>query len=163
MKSSVYLALAAFLLSSVAIGCKTNRFVEPAPTLAQMCADSFPCGDTIIYVQVDVPVEVEKLDTFTVHRVETVYLPGDSIRTYLTVPGRNIVIRKTVMVPAQIDSALRVAHRELEEAYVKAIRDLRSCQDRAKDKGQAPEQTNWLTWVIAGAFLGLVLIVLVKK
>lgn len=143
---------------AVALPACNRKFASPPPpTLAQICSDSFPCGDTLIFVEVEVPVEVPGFDTVFSHILDTAFLAGDTVLVPVSVPGHRTVIIRRVMVPAQIDSALRVAYEQLGEAYQKSIADLRACQAAKKNKPTGGRGYGLSYWLIVAALLAVIL------
>ena len=138
--------------------CSSTKFVAPEQTLAQICADSFPCKDSLVFIE----VQVESPSDTIVRVVATDCPPSDSITTIYTVdtllmPGKTFTVKKTVMVPNAIDSALRVAYHDLQTQYQKSIQDLKDCQSRTKEK--AKPRSDWKVWLMA---IGLLLIVVIQ-
>lgn len=151
-----------FLLIIVsAFGCGAPKFVPEQKTLAQQCAETYPCVDTIQTVLVEVEVPVPGLDT--VIRDTTPCLDSVAyVEKILKVPGRTTYIQKKVFTPSALDSALRVAYAHLQTQYEKSIRDLEDCNRRIKTK--APQKTDWKIWIVVlGLVVALVGVVWRKK
>ena len=163
MKNFPFLIIGFIVLCLDACAIQKNATTQPR-TLAQLCADSFPCKDSIVFLSVDVPVpeqQIEYIDT-------TECPPGDTGKTIIKteiirIPGRTIPVKTVVMVPSAIDSALRVAYRELQAQYDKSIKDLEDCQSRLKNKKARPSG-DWRIWlVVAGLMLVCLALIFRRK
>lgn len=156
------------LLSSCA---SAKRFQQPPPTLAQICADSFPSKvDTVIqeHWQV-VNFPVPELDTIFIDSVDCPPNLPDAIRVPVKVAVR--VPGKTVQVPVLVrdttlsstDLALKQAYEDLKAHYKKAINDLENCQtDKKVLKAKKKAPTLWL-WMVVIGLISIILIQLLKK
>lgn len=138
------------LLALSAFGCGAPKFIPEQKTLAQQCAETYPCVDTIQTVLVEVEVPVPGLDTVirdTVPCLDSVAY----VEKLVKVPGRTIYVEKKVFTPSALDSALRVAYKQLQAQYAKSIHDLEDCNRRIKTK--TPRKPDWKIWLVV---LGLV-------
>jgi hypothetical protein len=138
--------------------CASHKSTIPERTLAQVCADSFPCKDSLVFIEVEVEVPKDSI----VYVDSTQCPPSDTSvwvfkKDTLYMPGKRVPVKTTVLVPSQIDSALRVAYKDLQAQYAQSIQDLKDCQARTKEK--AKPRADWKVWLMA---LGLLLIVIVQ-
>lgn len=152
----LFMAFAGFLM--LLHSCASNKVPTPhEKTLAQVCADSFPCIDSIQLIECEVDVKESKL----VYVDSTECPPSDTgkllIETkIITVPEYKI--KTVVMAPAQIDSALKQAYRDLQSQYKITIKALEDCKTSQKQKAKPPKQ-DWKVWLIA---IGLLVIVVTQ-
>jgi hypothetical protein len=138
--------------------CASQKHTIPVQTLAQVCADSFPCKDSLQFIEVEIDVPKDSI----IYVDSTECPPSDTgvwvfTTDTLYLPGKRVPVKTTVMVPSAIDSALRVAYKNLQVQYAKSIQDLKDCQARVKEK--AKPRADWKVWLMA---LGLLIVVLIQ-
>lgn len=157
MKKFIFLGLIAPMVI-LFDSCASQHYTIPERTLAQICADSFPNRDSLVFIEVEVEVPKDSI----VYIDSTECPPSDTAAWIVKtdtffLPGKRVPIKTTVMVPSQIDSALRVAYKDLQAQYAKSIQDLKDCQVRTKEK--AKPRADWKVWLMA---IGLLMVVIVQ-
>ena len=138
--------------------CAQQKHLVPSQTLAQVCADSFPCRDSLIFIEVEVEVPKDSIiyvDSTDCPPSDTASVVKKTGKVYF--PQKKIPVKIQVMAPGVIDSALRVAYKDLQVQYAKSIQALKECQAKAKEK--AKPRADWKVWLMA---LGLLVVVVVQ-
>ena len=162
MKNSIFLLL---LVASMLSSCSTSKRMQ---TLAQKCAEEFPCVDTLeiyydtVFVAVDVP-PIEVIDT-----VQTPCPPNlpdttviYAVRT-VKIPGRTITVEvpKVDTVRVGIDQALRQAYVDLKHQY-----EIKEAELTAYKKARPARASVWariFPWIALVASV-IVLVLVIKK
>lgn len=154
--------LVPFIIMAIFWSCGTTKPIQPTPpTLAQICADSFPCRDSIIYVTSELPVDFPQQDTLI--RDTFPCPPADSVTpVYITkvirIPGKRIIVRDTMPCPTKKDEALRRAYQDVITKLKKAESEL---QKRKPAGGKGIP--NWLSWLLIIAVTIQAFIILLNK
>lgn len=163
MKYLVLISAIAALFAS----CSTSKRL----TLAEKCAQAYPCRDSIVIVPrtyTDTIMLAGYDDTVTVsvpcppNLTDTLHFPV--IRTIHT-SAKYIPIKITVQdtVTARLDSALRVAYAELQLKYLDVSNQAAQYQIQ-RNEARKSQGRSWWPWVLVGILSAAILyLVFVKK
>ncbi|NBW16590.1 MAG: hypothetical protein EBR82_52290 [Caulobacteraceae bacterium] len=129
--------------------CGSTKPIPPTPpTLAQICADSFPCKDSTIYVPVYYAADIPQQDTAVAITIPCP--PADTpsviqVTKVIRIPGKRIIVRDTIPCPSDVDQALRQAYADV-SAKLK-IAEAALQKKKATGKG-FPAWLNWLLIIV---------------
>jgi hypothetical protein len=165
-------------MAMIITSCGTSKILQQPKTLAQECAEKYPCADSIQLVTVEVEAEIDSQGIFKLlmgndsifwrnqpvnkFKIFDWSKMRDSITHNLSPttppikPQRaRIIITKTVT--AKLDIALRQAYKDLQAQYQKSIEDLKRCNEAIKQKPKP--KSDWKVWLI---LFGLLMVVVVQ-
>ncbi|NBW20195.1 MAG: hypothetical protein EBR82_70725 [Caulobacteraceae bacterium] len=129
--------------------CGSTKPIPPTPpTLAQICADSFPCKDSTIYVPVYYAADIPQQDTAVAIAIPCP--PADTpsvvqVTKVIRIPGKRIIVRDTIPCPSDVDQALRQAYSDV-SAKLK-IAEAALQKKKVTGKG-FPTWLNWLLIIV---------------